>query len=393
MIDRDRTHDLRSAHYGECGKLRIPGGAGPDRFTHKTRQLASAGPEAGDKVEVEFCDGTEVGQMVQTLVGTTRGHDGPSASTRTLDLMLRWLLIVAGLVCVAVCVGLAGLVSPSAAPSTSSPVHSGSRPAVRLRVFRFVDRRRAARFRTGASGPRRLVTSVRYPSTGREPFPLVVFGHGFALVPSDYTRLLDSWTRAGYVVAAPVFPVENADAPGGPDEADLVNQPGDISFVIGRLLRLDRNPRSRLYGLIDRGRIAVAGHSDGGDTAFAVAYERNYLDRRVRLALILSGAPLPPESVVSRRVSPPLLVTQGTNDPINLPSVSRELFIDAAKPKFLLSLIGAEHLAPYSSNRRQLAIIEQVTIAFLNHYFKHAPLRDIVTAGNVPRRAHLVSRP
>jgi fermentation-respiration switch protein FrsA (DUF1100 family) len=307
--------------------------------------------------------------------------------------MPRWSWIVVGSVCVAVCVGLAGVASPAAAPSTSSPAHSDSRGAVRLRVFRFVDRRRVARFRTGASGPRTLVTYVRYPPTGREPFPLVVFGHGFALMPSDYARLLDSWTRAGYVVAAPVFPVENANAPGGPDEADLVNQPGDISFVIGRLLRLDRNPRSRLYGLIDPGRIAVAGHSDGGDTAFAVAYERHYLDWRVHLALILSGAPLPPEPVVQRRASPPLLVTQGTRDPINLPSVSRELFTDAARPKFLLSLIGAGHLPPYSSNRRQLAIIEHVTIAFLNHYFKHAPLRELVTAGNVPRRAHLVSRP
>lgn len=307
--------------------------------------------------------------------------------------MLRWSWVFVGSLCVAVCAGLAGLASPSAAPPSSTPVQSGSRAAVRLGVFRFVDRSRVARFRTGARGPRTLVTYVRYPSSGREPFPLVVFGHGFALMPGDYRRLLDSWTRAGYVVAAPVFPVENADAPGGPDEADLVNQPGDVSFVIGRLLRLDRDPRSRLYGLIDPRRIAVAGHSDGGDTAFAVAYERHYLDWRVRLALILSGAPLPPEPVVARRASPPLLAIQGTRDPVNLPSVSRELFIDAARPKFLLSLFGAGHLPPYSSNRRELAIVEQVTIAFLNHYFKRAPLRELVTAGNLPRRAHLVSRP
>lgn len=306
--------------------------------------------------------------------------------------MSRWVWVVAGPLCLAVCIGLVALVSSPAAQSPTS-ARFGSRAAIRLRVLRFVDRHRIARFRTGATGPRTLITYVRYPSVGHAPFPLVVFGHGFALEPSDYTRLLDAWTRAGYVVAAPVFPVENAAAPGGADEADLINQPGDVSFVISQLLRADRSPRSRLYGLIDPSRIAVAGHSDGGETAFAVAFERHYLDRRVRLALVLSGAPLSGEAVMPRRPSPPLLVTQGSRDPINLPIISRELFFGAARPKFLLTLIGAGHLPPYSTNKRQLTIVEQVTIGFLNHYFKRAPLGELIAAGTVPRRAYLMSRP
>jgi dienelactone hydrolase len=220
-----------------------------------------------------------------------------------------------------------------------------------------------------------------------------VFAHGFALLPSDYRRLLDAWARAGYVVAAPVFPVENADAPGGPDEADLVNQPADISFVIRGLLRVARNRGSRLWGMIDPAQVAVAGHSDGGDTAFAVAYERHYLDRRVRLAIVLSGAPLPPDATVLRRPSPPLLVSQGSADPINAPSVGYELFFDAARPKYLLTLIGAGHLLPYSHNGRELGIVERVTIAFLNHYFKGGPLQLLLRAGSVPRLARLTSRP
>ncbi len=67
-------------------------------------------------------------------------------------------------------------------------------------------------------------------------FPQIVFGHGFAVTPATYYLLLRAWARAGYVVAAPVFPKENAQAPGGPDESDLVNQPRDMSFVITCML-------------------------------------------------------------------------------------------------------------------------------------------------------------
>ncbi len=66
---------------------------------------------------------------------------------------------------------------------------------------------------------------VRYPSTCTDRCPLIVFGHGFAVTPAYYWRLLRSWAQAGYVVAAPVFPLENQHAPGGPNEADLANQP------------------------------------------------------------------------------------------------------------------------------------------------------------------------
>ena len=267
------------------------------------------------------------------------------------------------------------------------------RSAVGLHIFRFVDRNRIARFRNGTSGPRKLVTFVRYPTTGLAPFPLVVFCHGFDLRPSTYRRLLDAWTRAGYVVAAPVFPVENADAPGGADEADLVNQPGDLKFVISRLLSEDDRQRSPLHGLIDPRLIAVAGHSDGGETAFAAAYERRYLVRRVHAAIILSGAELAPDAI-SPDQHRPLLAVQGSADKINPPVYTRALFQEVPAPKYLLTLTGAGHLPPYTSNRRRLTLVERVTIAFLNHYLKRQPLRPLLAAGNSePGYARLTSDP
>lgn len=277
--------------------------------------------------------------------------------------------------------------------AAAAAARPAGRVGVGLRVLRFVDHSRVAVFRDGVRRPRVLVTYVRYPRTGRGPFPLVVFGHGFALVPHDYAGLLNAWTRAGYVVASPVFPVENAHAPGGPDESDLSNQPGDVSFVISRLLAADTDARSPLHGLIDPARIAVAGHSDGAETAFAVAYERHFLDRRVRAAVILSGAQLSPAELAPARVSPPLLAVQGTADRINSPAATEAFFRRVARPKYLLSLQGAGHLPPYSSNARQLAVVERVTIAFLDHYLRHGSLRRLLAAGNSPGIAHLSADP
>jgi dienelactone hydrolase len=196
------------------------------------------------------------------------------------------------------------------------------------------------------SGPRRCLPD-RYPDAAperaAEPFPLVIFAHGFAVTPAPYRRLLETWSRAGYVVAAPIFPLENANAPGGPNESDLINQPRDMSFVITRLLQASADRHSWLAGLIDPRRVAVSGQSDGGETALAVAYDRRFIDRRVKAAIILSGARIPGIGGFDFPTpSPPLLATQGTADTINPPS-STLAFYDIAPPPDG-KLVGGCHL-------------------------------------------------
>ena len=267
--------------------------------------------------------------------------------------------------------------------------------AVAERVLTFVDRSRLIRLPGRPPQPRRLVTVVRYPEHAAGPFPLVVFGHGFAVTPAYYFRLLRAWAQAGYVVAAPVFPLGNAHAPGGPDEADIVNQPRDMSFVITQLLAAGADHRSPLAGLIDPGAVAVSGQSDGGETALAVAYDRSYLDRRVRAAIILSGAQIPGTGPFAFPTpSPPLLATQGTADTINQPRVTSAFFGLAPRPKYLLKLLGAGHLPPYTYQQPQLSIVERVTIAFLDRYLKNARhgIARMVAAGDIAGRAELIVR-
>ncbi len=255
--------------------------------------------------------------------------------------------------------------------------------------------------------PRRLVTLIRYPTAGGsssadmlgalpdrtgDPYPLIVFAHGFNITPAPYAALLRAWVRAGYVVAAPIFPLSNAAAPGGPNEGDLVNQPGDMSLVISRVLAASTAGHGILSRLIDRRRIAVTGQSDGGSTALAVAYDRHYVDHRIGAAMILSGAMIPGiGGYTFPAPHPPLLAVQGTADAVNAPASTYHFFGLAPQPKFLLSLLGAPHLGPYTNQQPQLGIVERVTTAFLDRYLKRqaGAATRMLTAGNVPRRAVL----
>jgi fermentation-respiration switch protein FrsA (DUF1100 family) len=269
--------------------------------------------------------------------------------------------------------------------------------AVGERIVTLVDRSRTVHYPGHAPGPRTLVTIVRYPTArAAGPFPLIVFGHGFAVTPTPYARLLRAWARAGYVVAAPVFPLENAHAPGGPNESDLVNQPRDMSFVISSLATASRIRGGFFERLIDPHRVAVAGQSDGGETALGVAYDVHFLDRRIRAAVILSGAEIPGVGgFVFPAPSPPLLATQGTADTINPPSFTDTFFALAPPPKYLLTMFGASHLPPYTDGEPQLGIVSRVTIAFLDRYLngRVGALRRMTRAGDVAGVSHVTADP
>jgi predicted dienelactone hydrolase len=219
----------------------------------------------------------------------------------------------------------------------------------------------------------------------------VVLAHGYRLAPYTYTQLLRAWARAGYVVAAPYFPLTNANAQ-VVNRSDLINQPQDLRFVVARLLASRAPP---LGGLIDADRIVLAGHSDGVDSALAVAYSQRR-DPRIRAAIGLSGAEI---AAFTGFPSPardiPLLAVQGTADSVNSPSGTYTYFAAAPRPKYLLKLLGAEHTSPYQDAEPYLAIVERVSIAFLDRYVKsrRAAGRRLAAAGDVPGRSTLQREP
>ncbi|MGE5226536.1 MAG: alpha/beta hydrolase family protein [Planctomycetaceae bacterium] len=237
---------------------------------------------------------------------------------------------------------------------------------------------------TGMPGPRVLPTLILYPAEGPgggpvpgatpagHGFPLVVFAPGFDRGPSSYRPLLRSWARAGYVVAAVTFPLTNPNAIGGLDEYDIVHQPADVRFVITQMLRATRTGRGILRHLVDPAEIAVAGHSDGAQTAILVGAAGCCRDPRVDAIVPMAGANLPAGTFFASPI--PTLVMQGTADPISPEPVALHVYAIAKPPKYLLLLRGADHLEPFAGAGPWERVVSAVSIAFLDRYLEGASI-------------------
>jgi dienelactone hydrolase len=234
------------------------------------------------------------------------------------------------------------------------------------------------------SPSRSLPTLVIYPERNAHDhhrYPLIEFSHGFTATGPAYEPLLRKWAAAGYVIAAPTFPLSNGGAPGGPDIFDYVNQPADVSFVITQMLALDGDRSSPLYHNIDTKDIGVAGHSLGAITTLGVAYNSCCQDPRIDAAVPISGLELPfPGGSFFTGPAVPLLLIHGTNDHTVGYGASVNAYADAAAPKFFLTLTGAPH-TPFFGVWGPT--IDNTVIAFFDAYLGHGSVDRIAEAGSV----------
>jgi fermentation-respiration switch protein FrsA (DUF1100 family) len=240
---------------------------------------------------------------------------------------------------------------------------------------------------------RTLSTRIVYPkqpSRRHQEFPLVVYSHGFGATAVSAMPTLRSLASHGYVVAALDFPLSTTGLPGGLDLLDFVNQPGDVSFVITQMLKLDRTNGSPVQGKIDVHRIGVIGHSLGAVTTLAVSYNSCCRDARIDAAVEMDGelnVPIGPQGNFSgtyfKGHNPPLLVVNGTKDTIGPYAISQAIYAQAPAPKFFLSLIGAPHegfaMDPW------IPIVNDTIAGFFNRYLgSGATVTQIKRAGSKP---------
>ena len=98
----------------------------------------------------------------------------------------------------------------------------------------FVDDSRPTKGKQGFGGApnRTLHTTIYYPARGKSgdavtpdatpdrkdgPYPMILYSHGHNSFGAEFEPLLRQWASAGYVIAAPDYPLSNKHAPGGAD--------------------------------------------------------------------------------------------------------------------------------------------------------------------------------
>jgi dienelactone hydrolase len=189
--------------------------------------------------------------------------------------------------------------------------------------------------------------------------PVVVFTHGYTGTFTDYTFIFEDLASRGYVVAS-VDHTYEATAVEFPDGRFVKSMLGshfgdtwrgddatlsfaasvrlqDLKFVVTELKRLNTKVDGPFEGKLDVSRIAIAGHSMGGATAF-LALEQ---DPRLRAAVVLDGY-LP--SAVIRPTQRPVFILRANN--MNADADQCRLWNNLRGPRVLVNLNGSEHVTP-----------------------------------------------
>lgn len=250
-----------------------------------------------------------------------------------------------------------------------------------------------------------LHVRVSAPATGSE-LPIIVLSHGYGSSLNGYGPLADFWAAHGFVVIQPTH--LDSRTVGLPQDDPRTPRlwrfrVEDMKRILDQLDLLEAAVPG-LTGRLDRGRIAAAGHSFGGQTAGNLLglrvldpvskKEEDLSDSRIKAGVLLAtagkgGADLTPFAAEHfpfmnpsfANMTTPALVVAGDKDDSPLSVRGPEWLADpyflSPGDKSLLTLFGAEHslggIAGYEvrettdENPERVALIQRGTWAYLRH--------------------------
>ena len=171
-------------------------------------------------------------------------------------------------------------------------------------------------------------------------FPVIVFGHGFAMQVGAYPNWWNEFVPEGYIIVLPT--TEGSFL--APDHAAFG---ADLQFLVNEMQSQGNNNQSPFFNRLN-GRSAIMGHSMGGGATFLAAEGFTGADCIVGLA--------PAETNTSAigaaaNVSTPALIFSGTADGVTPPADHQIPIYDALTSdcKYFVSITEGSH-CHYASN-------------------------------------------
>lgn len=282
----------------------------------------------------------------------------------------------------------------SSAPFASVP-RSGVLPLGTFAVGKahrdFKDPSRPTRAHGGASelAGRKLPTLVLYPAEGRagsapkegaKPaagrWPLIVFSHGSTRSGADYLATLAVWASAGYVVAAPDYPLSKTGVQGGTDYSDAPEQAHDVAFLIEWLSALSKGDNDDVLGKrLVPGAIGIAGQSFGAITSLLAGFHTCCMIPQVRAVVSFAGSGVPgvaDGSLAPEAADRPLLSIHGDADPTLPYAGEHDGWAALHGDKYFLTLPGGGHddgfFGGVATPRDR--VVSLVSLGFFDRYLK-----------------------
>jgi dienelactone hydrolase len=178
------------------------------------------------------------------------------------------------------------------------------------------------------------------------PYPLIIYSHGFSSFKDEGAYLCSQLASRGYVVMSPEFPFTNLFAPGGPDFADVVNQPGDVSFLIDTMLTWNGEQESPFEGGVDPRRIGLTGLSLGGLTTLLATFHPDLRDPRIRAAApIAAPSDFLGEAFYENARVPLMLLYSDLDAMVDFEGSGVVSAASSRAPRFFVTFFGAAHTA------------------------------------------------
>ncbi|NBU46665.1 MAG: T9SS C-terminal target domain-containing protein [Flavobacteriales bacterium] len=182
----------------------------------------------------------------------------------------------------------------------------------------FNDPARTGGFGSGGGTGRQIQTEIYYPSTtagdnvavASGQFPVITFGHGFAMAWDAYTNIWQHYVNRGYILA---FPRTEGGLIPGPSHGDFGT---DLKQVSDKMLALNSNTSSIFNGKILQ-KAAIMGHSMGGGASFLAAANNANIETVIGLA---PAETTPSAIAAAPNVTVPALVFSGSADGVTPPA-------------------------------------------------------------------------